>query len=323
MPLPSRSTGCFGHAPWPHRSLPASNETVPPRLRPLLAASGPRPQQPDSAQATGRLRPNGRGGTKTTPRLRRSSDWSLRRRWRWPTPKPQRCWRDPSPRAPANAPAPRPRAAGPLQFRPANGTSLDAPLQSHSLRRPPASAHARIGGLSPAPKRFSSTPSMTTTNDLSTSRPSRSERLRLQPESQNKPPWQHRRSSCQRNCQASQQRALLLLQKVITPVDRARSVCCRGKTVRPPPLSSRNLSDRRSAICSAESSLTRAAASSSASGIPSSRVTISITAAVLAGVIEKLGRTASARSMNNLTAENSPNAARSVPREEPQAAEPG
>ena len=45
---------------------------------------------------------------------------------------------------------------------------------------------------------------------------------------------------------------------------------CRGKAVRLPPVSNRNRSLRRSAISSGEIVLTRAAASSMASGIPSS-----------------------------------------------------
>src|SRR3989442_500523 len=51
----------------------------------------------------------------------------------------------------------------------------------------------------------------------------------------------------------------------------ARSVCCRGSAVRLPPVSSRNMSSRRSLSFSTGSAFTRAAASSMASGIPSNR----------------------------------------------------
>ena len=58
----------------------------------------------------------------------------------------------------------------------------------------------------------------------------------------------------------------------------ARSVWWRGMTVRLPPVSSRNRSSSRSAICWTDSARTRAAASSMASGMPSSRRQISTTA---------------------------------------------
>ena len=52
---------------------------------------------------------------------------------------------------------------------------------------------------------------------------------------------------------------------------KARRVCWRSSAVRLPPVSSLNLSSRRSAICAGVNNLTRAAANSIARGIPSRR----------------------------------------------------
>ena len=82
----------------------------------------------------------------------------------------------------------------------------------------------------------------------------------------------------------------------------ARSVCCRGSAVRSPPESRRKRSRSRSAMFSTESARTRAAASSSASGIPSSRWQIVATAPALRSVTANVGRAAVARSTKRRTA---------------------
>jgi hypothetical protein len=75
----------------------------------------------------------------------------------------------------------------------------------------------------------------------------------------------------------------------------ARSVWCLGTVVRPPPVSSWNRSARRVATCSGAMVRSRAAASSMASGMPSSARQILATAAAFPSVTSKPGRTAPAR----------------------------
>ena len=82
----------------------------------------------------------------------------------------------------------------------------------------------------------------------------------------------------------------------------ARSVRCRGRTARGPPDSSVNRSSSRPAISCGVSARTRAAASSMASGMPSSRRQISLTAAAFPAVSAKPGRACAARSANSRTA---------------------
>ncbi len=81
----------------------------------------------------------------------------------------------------------------------------------------------------------------------------------------------------------------------------ARSVCWRGSDVLSPPVSRRNRSDRRVAIASTGSARTRAAASSSASGMPSSVWQISAIAAAFFSVTANAGCAATARSANRRT----------------------
>ena len=78
----------------------------------------------------------------------------------------------------------------------------------------------------------------------------------------------------------------------------ACSVCCRRATSARPRVSSRNRSSSSPAISAGRSAATRAAASSIASGIPSSRRQISPTAATFAGLREKSLRAAAARWAN-------------------------
>ncbi len=82
----------------------------------------------------------------------------------------------------------------------------------------------------------------------------------------------------------------------------ARRVRCRGRAVRLPPVSRRKRSSSRSASCSTGMVRLRAAASSRASGRPSSRRQIWATASALSPVSAKSGRTARARSTNRSTA---------------------
>ncbi|MFC7742174.1 hypothetical protein ACFQXA_16300 [Nocardiopsis composta] len=82
----------------------------------------------------------------------------------------------------------------------------------------------------------------------------------------------------------------------------ARMVRCRGGRPSAPVASSRNRSSSRSSTCSAESTRTRAAASSRASGTPSSIRQMRSTASVLPGVSRKPGRAAVARSTKSRTA---------------------
>ena len=82
----------------------------------------------------------------------------------------------------------------------------------------------------------------------------------------------------------------------------ARSVRCRGGAVRSPVVSSPNRSATRSRICSTDSARTRAAASSIASGMPSSGRQIVRHSAAFARVSAKPGRVATARSAKSRTA---------------------
>ena len=82
----------------------------------------------------------------------------------------------------------------------------------------------------------------------------------------------------------------------------ARSVRCRGGAVRSPRPSSVKRSASRAAICSADSTVTRAAASSMASGTPSRARQMVATAAALRSVRANPGRAAAARSANSWTA---------------------
>ena len=81
----------------------------------------------------------------------------------------------------------------------------------------------------------------------------------------------------------------------------ARNVCWRSGRSRPPPTSSLSECTSRSRIASGGSSLTRAAASSMASGRPSSRRTIWATAAAFRSSTAKPGTAAAARSANSRT----------------------
>ena len=82
----------------------------------------------------------------------------------------------------------------------------------------------------------------------------------------------------------------------------ARSVRCRGRAVRLPPVSSRKRSFSRRAISASGSVLSLAAASSIASGSPSRRRTMSMTRATVSSLTSKPGLTAAARSANSRTA---------------------
>jgi len=83
-----------------------------------------------------------------------------------------------------------------------------------------------------------------------------------------------------------------------------RSVCWRAGRSRAPPVSSGSRRSRRASIAWGDSSRTRAAASSIASGSPSSRWQISATAGPLSSVRTKSGVIAAARSTKRATAAN-------------------
>ena len=80
-----------------------------------------------------------------------------------------------------------------------------------------------------------------------------------------------RASSRPRRPTAPQHCALGLGQQVVAPVDRRPQRLLTPERRPAPPVNNRNRSSRRVAICSIDSTLTRAAASSMASGMPSSR----------------------------------------------------
>ena len=92
-----------------------------------------------------------------------------------------------------------------------------------------------------------------------------------------------------------------------------RRVRCRGSAVRLPPVSNRNRSSSRAAICATPIVRSRAAASSIASGSPSSRRHTSMTASTLDASTTKPGWTAAARSANRRTADIAIAVAASVP----------
>ncbi len=81
-----------------------------------------------------------------------------------------------------------------------------------------------------------------------------------------------------------------------------RSVCCRGSAARPPPVRRANRSVSRSRICSTESTRIRTAASSIASGRPSSRRHRPTTADRFDALSSNDPDAAAARSENNMTA---------------------
>ena len=78
----------------------------------------------------------------------------------------------------------------------------------------------------------------------------------------------------------------------------ARRVRWRGAADRWPAVSSPNRSSRRALISSTDSARTRAAASSIASGMPSSARQIEVTTAALSGLTTNPGLAAAARSAN-------------------------
>jgi hypothetical protein len=82
----------------------------------------------------------------------------------------------------------------------------------------------------------------------------------------------------------------------------ARSVLWRGRVVRPPPVNRPKESPSLWEICSTESTFALAAASSMASGMPSSLWHSLATADALCSVTSKIGATALPRSMKSLTA---------------------
>ena len=86
----------------------------------------------------------------------------------------------------------------------------------------------------------------------------------------------------------------------VDQVSVARKVWCRPRA-RPPPVSSRSRSSRRSRICAGVRLRTRAAASSMASGMPSSRVTMSSTLVRSRRRATKSWRAAPARSTKSRT----------------------
>ena len=82
----------------------------------------------------------------------------------------------------------------------------------------------------------------------------------------------------------------------------ARSVCCLCGRSRAPPVNSCNRLARRVSMEEGERTLTRAAASSMASGRPSNRAQISVTADAFSRVSSKSGLAATARCRNSSTA---------------------
>ncbi len=98
-------------------------------------------------------------------------------------------------------------------------------------------------------------------------------------------------------------------------------VCCRGTAVRRPPVSSRKRSPRPCSISATDMTLTRAAASSMASGMPSSRRQMATTGPAVDASSTKPGAVAAARSTNSRTdsaeataSMSTPSASQGVPR---------
>ena len=80
---------------------------------------------------------------------------------------------------------------------------------------------------------------------------------------------------------------------------------CRAGATGDPAVNNANRSSSRARICSADNTRARAAASSIANGIPSTRRHTRATATRLAAVSSNVGATAQARSTNSRTASNS------------------
>ena len=111
-----------------------------------------------------------------------------------------------------------------------------------------------------------------------------------------KPAGEHR--------QPRPQQPLRLAAQLIAPLDRRSQRLLPAGLARLPRVSSPSRSPSRASICAGESIRARAAASSRASGRPSSRRQIPATAAMFASVTENPGTTCSARSANKVTAGN-------------------
>ena len=90
-------------------------------------------------------------------------------------------------------------------------------------------------------------------------------------------------STRQRRPRATEQPPFRLRQQLVAPVHRRFERALARQAVRLPPVSSRNRSFNRSLICSTDSTFSRAAASSIASGMPSRRRQISATVGALSG----------------------------------------
>ena len=97
-------------------------------------------------------------------------------------------------------------------------------------------------------------------------------------------------------------------EQVVAPGDGAAQGPLAVREGRAPPVSSVRLRWSRGRICPGVRTLVRVAASSMASGSPSSRAQISATAWAFSSVSSKLGRTAWARSTNSRTASDRPRA---------------
>ena len=103
--------------------------------------------------------------------------------------------------------------------------------------------------------------------------------------------------------QPAQQDLLALGEQIMAPIHQRPQGLLAGQGRRElPPVSRRKRSSSRRAICSRPSTRTRAAASSMASGMPSSRQQISARAGAVALLTAKSARAATARSMNRRTA---------------------
>ena len=110
------------------------------------------------------------------------------------------------------------------------------------------------------------------------------------------------RAAAAEDAEPGEQLLLTLVQELVAPVDRAAQVCCRSGRSRAPVVSRSSRFSSRAAIACGLRSLIRAAASSIASGRPSSRCTISATAASFSSLSAKPGLTAWARSTKSATA---------------------
>ena len=110
----------------------------------------------------------------------------------------------------------------------------------------------------------------------------------------------HRKAS-RKDGETGVERPYVRFQEAVTPLERVAKGLVSDRQVAAPPLSSFILSSRRARIACGGRSLTRAAASSSASGSPSTRRQISATSEALSSVSEKLGCVDRARSTNRCT----------------------